>query len=108
MGAMKRQYHLTCCFIALGLAIVGTWQAWNYCHPRPEYVIVKMFDCPEGNWVEVVPSDDTPVAQWWWYEHDRHLVYHTDGKLTYVDTATLRRIIPNHSPRVPRAGGETP
>jgi hypothetical protein len=43
--------------------------------------------------VEVVPADDTPVVQWWWYEPDRHLVYHEDGKLTYVDTATLRRII---------------
>ena len=105
---MKKPHHVTCCFIALGLAIVGAWQAWNYFHPRPESVFVKTFDCPEGKWAEVVPSDDTPVVQWWWYTDDRHLIYHADGKLTYVDTATLRRIIPNHSPRVPRAGGETP
>jgi len=46
--------------------------------------------------VEVVPCDDTPVVQWWWYEQERHLVYHEDGKLTYVGTPTLRQIVRNH------------
>ena len=93
---MKKPHLLACCFIALGLAMVGTWQTWNYFHPRPECVFVKTFDCPEGKWADVVSSDDTPVVQWWWYEQDRHLVYHADGKLTYADTETLRRIIRDH------------
>ena len=93
---MKNRYPLTCCFVGVGWVIVGAWQAWNYFTPKPELVFVKTFDCPEGKMAEVVPSDDTPVVQWWWCPPDRHLVYHQDGKLTYVDTATLRQIIPDH------------
>jgi hypothetical protein len=100
---MKRRYLFTCCFIALGLAIVGAGQAWNCFHPRPESVFVKTFDFPEGKWAEVVPSDDTPVVQWWWYEPDRHLVYHADGKLTYADTPTLREFL-HATDRDPEAG----
>ena len=89
---MDNRYLLTCCFIGVVWAICGAWKAWDYCTPRPEQVFVKTFDCPEGKMAEVVPSDDTPVVQWWWYKQDRHLVYHADGKLTYVDTPTLREI----------------
>ena len=96
---MKNRYLLTCCFVGVGWVIVGAWQAWNYFTPKPELVFVKTFDCPEGKMVEVVPSDDTPVVQWWWHEQDRHVVYHEDGKLTYVDTPTLRQIIRDHDLR---------
>jgi hypothetical protein len=100
---MKKPHLLTCCFIALGLAIVGAWRAWNCFNPTPEHVFVKTFDCPEGKWAEVVPSDDTPVVQWWWYEQDRHLFYHADGKLTYADTPTLREFLHATDPD-PEAG----
>jgi hypothetical protein len=58
-------------------------------------VFGKTFDCPEGKMVDVVPADDTRVVQWW-YQPDRRLAYHQDGKRTYLDTATLRRIIHEH------------
>jgi hypothetical protein len=93
---MKNRFLLTCCLIGVGWTILGTLRPWNHFQPNPERVFVKTFDCPEGKMVEVVPSDDTPVVQWWWYEQDRHLAYHEDGKLTYVDTPTLRRIVRNH------------
>jgi hypothetical protein len=93
---MKNRYLLTCCFIGFVCTILGAWQAWNYFQPKPEQVFVKTFDCPQGRMVEVVPCDDTPVVQWWWYEQERHLVYHEDGKLTYVGTPTLRQIVRNH------------
>jgi hypothetical protein len=92
--------------------VFGAWQAWIYVQPQPEQVFVKTFDCPEGKMADVVPADDTPVVQWWWYEPDRHLVYHEDGKLTYVDTATLRQIVRDqtraftHSPACCRPEGE--
>ena len=90
---MKSACLLACCFICIALLVIGAWWDWNYFTPSPERVFVKTFDCPEGKLVEVVPSDGTPVVQWWWYKQDRHLIYHEDGKLTYVDTPTLRRII---------------
>jgi hypothetical protein len=93
---MTNRSLLTYCFIGTGWMILGASQAWIYFQPKPQQVFVKTFDCPEGKMVDVVPTDDTPVVQWWWCQPDRHLVYHQDGKLTYVDTATLRQIIHDH------------
>ena len=76
---MTNRSLLTYCFIGMVWMIF----AWIYFQPKSEQVFVKTFDCPEGKMVEVVPADDTPAVQWWWYEPDRHLVYHEDGKLTY-------------------------
>ena len=93
---MNNRYFLTGCFVSVVWASCGAWKVWDYCTPRPEQVFVITFDCPGGKMAEVAPSDDTPVVQWWWYKQDRHLVYHADGKLTYVDTPTLRQIIHDH------------
>ena len=73
--------------------VFGAWQAWIYVQPQPEQVFVKTFDCPEGKMADVVPADDTPVVQWWWYEPDRHLVCHAPS------------LNPRESAAAPGAGG---
>ena len=59
-----------------------------------EEVFVKTPDAPQGRWVELVGSDDTPVVQFSHHRAGRFVLYHESGRATWgtrEDVAALTR-----------------
>lgn len=54
------------------------------------YVFLKTFDRPNGTWLPMSTSDETPVVQFWHHTQGYYYMLHESGVITYADTETFR------------------